>query len=409
MVQINFATREVSCKIVYYGPGLCGKTTNLQQVHTKAPTELRGNLTSIATEGDRTLFFDFMPMELGTVAGMRTKLQLYTVPGQVYYNATRKIVLEGVDGIVFVADSSPARRQANRDSWQNLKENLHEYGLDLRDVPVVLQFNKRDLPDALPTGELAADLNELGAPTFEAVAVTGDGVMPTLRQLTAMVLERLNEQRSRRPRSQPAPAPQRTATAPTAAPAPAAARTAAAVTGPAAGPAPAERRAESEGPKAPQRSKTERVAEPVVAREGSPGAAPTAKPGVERPAAKPAEPPVATPRAAEPKVGAPKAAEPKVAAPKVVQPKAPLPKMTPTKVAETRPGRAVQRSGAREPGARRAAAGAGRPEAGGPVSRPRFTLADRRRKAPSRKKALVILGVLAIVVVVLLLLLVRGR
>ena len=124
MVQINFATREVSCKVVYYGPGLCGKTTNLQQVHEKAPVGSRGNLTSIATEGDRTLFFDFMPLELGTVAGMKTKFQLYTVPGQVYYNATRKIVLEGVDGVVFVADSSSDRMEANFESWENLAENL---------------------------------------------------------------------------------------------------------------------------------------------------------------------------------------------------------------------------------------------------------------------------------------------
>jgi len=198
MVQINFATREVSCKIVYYGPGMCGKTTNLQQVHVKAPADRRGKLTSIATEGDRTLFFDFMPLDLGTVAGMRTKFQLYTVPGQVYYDATRKIVLEGVDGIIFVADSDPQRRQANLESWQNLEENLGEYGLDLRDVPVVIQFNKRDLPDAMPAEQINAELNELGAPTFEAVAVAGEGVMPTLRKLSQLVLTRLNEERPRR-------------------------------------------------------------------------------------------------------------------------------------------------------------------------------------------------------------------
>jgi len=209
MVQINFATREVSCKIVYYGPGLCGKTTNLQQVHNKAPSERRGNLTSIATEGDRTLFFDFMPLELGTVAGMKTKMQLYTVPGQVYYNATRKIVLEGVDGIVFVADSAASRREANRESWQNLKENLREYGLDVTDIPVVIQFNKRDLPDAMPVEEMKAELNELGVPTFEAMAVTGEGVMATLRKLASLVLQRLNEQRpARRRRRRPAARPE---------------------------------------------------------------------------------------------------------------------------------------------------------------------------------------------------------
>lgn len=198
MVQINFATREVSCKIVYYGPGLCGKTTNLRQVHSKTPSPRRGNLTSIATEGDRTLFFDFMPLALGTVAGMKTKLQLYTVPGQVYYNATRKIVLEGVDGIIFVADSSASRREANRESWQNLKDNLREYGLDVTDMPLVIQFNKRDVPDAMPVEEMKAELNELGVPTFPAVAVTGEGVMATLRKLASLVLQRLNEQRPRR-------------------------------------------------------------------------------------------------------------------------------------------------------------------------------------------------------------------
>ncbi len=198
MVQINFATREVSCKVVYYGPGLCGKTTNLQQVHDKAPSGSRGSLTSIATEGDRTLFFDFMPLELGTVAGMKTKFQLYTVPGQVYYNATRKIVLEGVDGIVFVADSSAERMEANKDSWENLKENLKEYGLHIDHVPLVLQFNKRDLPDAVPTEKMDAELNGLDVPTFEAVAITGKGVMPTLRKLSGLVLDKLNKQSPRR-------------------------------------------------------------------------------------------------------------------------------------------------------------------------------------------------------------------
>jgi signal recognition particle receptor subunit beta len=369
MVQINFATREVSCKIVYYGPGLCGKTTNLQQVHTKAPTELRGNLTSIATEGDRTLFFDFMPLELGTVAGMRTKLQLYTVPGQVYYNATRKIVLEGVDGVIFVADSSPSRRQANRESWQNLKENLHEYGLDLHDVPLVLQLNKRDLADAVPAAELGAELNELGAPTFEAVAVSGEGVMPTLRQLASMVLGKLNDQRSRRPGPRPAPVQEQPA--PTAAPVAAAGAPAAptATSGPGARSAPSERRAE-------------RVAEPVVGRDVSAAAPARSKP------------------------------EPARAASRVTAPKEPAVKVAGAKAAPAarEVGRVVRGATRVTPGAAAGEpASAARPVAGGPGRRPRFTLADTSRRAPSRKMALVIIGVLAIVVVVVLVLLMRGR
>ena len=156
MVQINFALREVNCKIVYYGPGLSGKTTNLEIVHKKAPEANKGELTSIATEGDRTLFFDFMPLDLGTIAGMRTRFQLYTVPGQVYYNSTRKLVLQGVDGIVFVADSSESKMEENLESLENLKNNLAEYGKDIRELPVVLQYNKRDLPDALPVEVLNA-------------------------------------------------------------------------------------------------------------------------------------------------------------------------------------------------------------------------------------------------------------
>src|SRR5262245_9793828 len=173
MVQINFARREVNCKIVFYGPGLSGKTTNLEIIHKKVPDNARGNLTSIATEQDRTLFFDFMPLDIGTVAGMRTKLFLYTVPGQVYYDSTRKLVLQGADGICFVADSDPNRMQDNLDSVRNLDLNLKEYGLDLRKVPFVMQFNKRDLPGAMSVAELNAKLNPYGAVTVEAVAVKG--------------------------------------------------------------------------------------------------------------------------------------------------------------------------------------------------------------------------------------------
>lgn len=206
MVQINFALREVNCKIVYYGPGMSGKTTNLEIVHKKAPEANKGELTSIATEGDRTLFFDFMPLDLGTIAGMRTRFQLYTVPGQVYYNSTRKLVLQGVDGIVFVADSSESKMEENLESLENLKNNLAEYGKDIRELPIVLQYNKRDLPDALPVEALNAKLNPWGVPYFEAVAITGEGVFPTLKCLSGMVLETLNRDHRETPANASRPA-----------------------------------------------------------------------------------------------------------------------------------------------------------------------------------------------------------
>jgi signal recognition particle receptor subunit beta len=196
MVQINFALREVNCKIVYYGPGLSGKTTNLEIIHAKAPGEFRGDLTSIATEGDRTLFFDFLPLNLGTVAGMKTKFQLYTVPGQVFYNSTRKLVLQGVDGIVFVADSRSSKLDENIESLENLQENLQEYGLNLETIPHVIQYNKRDLADILPVEDLEQKINPYSAPYMEAAAVTGQGVFPTLKKLAGMVLENLNRQQA---------------------------------------------------------------------------------------------------------------------------------------------------------------------------------------------------------------------
>jgi signal recognition particle receptor subunit beta len=204
MVQINFALKEVNCKVVYYGPGMSGKTTNLEIVHKKAPEQNRGELTSISTDGDRTLFFDYMPLDLGTIAGMRTKFQLYTVPGQVYYNSTRKLVLQGVDGVVFVADSDPNKMKENQESLANLEENLREYGKDLRTLPHVFQWNKRDIPGALPPAELSSQMNRFGAPTFEAVARTGEGVFPTLKALAALVLESLNRRDSGSGRSAPA-------------------------------------------------------------------------------------------------------------------------------------------------------------------------------------------------------------
>ena len=194
MVQINFASREVNCKLVYYGPGRCGKTTNLQVVHAKAPQNSTGELVSIATETDRTLYFDFLPLDLGTVAGMRTKFQLYTVPGQVYYDATRKLVLQGCDGIVFVADSNPDLMAENIESLDNLGKNLAENGLDIMDLPLVLQYNKRDLPNALSVAELDAKLNRNNWPTVEAVAVNGDGVFQTLKVISQQVIKRLNRE-----------------------------------------------------------------------------------------------------------------------------------------------------------------------------------------------------------------------
>lgn len=208
MVQINFALKEVNCKVVYYGCGLSGKTTNLEVVHSKAPKDHVGDLTSIATEGDRTLFFDFLPLDLGHVAGMNTKFQIYTVPGQVYYNSTRKLVLQGADGIVFVADSRRGKMDENIESLLNLEENLREYGMDINTIPVVLQYNKRDLKDVYTVEELNEKLNRFNAPCFEAVAVTGEGVFPTLKKVSSMVLESLNRQQGstavRVPRKAPA-------------------------------------------------------------------------------------------------------------------------------------------------------------------------------------------------------------
>ena len=218
MVQINFARREVNCKIVFYGPGLSGKTTNLEIIHKKVPDTARGNLTSIATEQDRTLFFDFMPLDLGQVAGMKTKLFLYTVPGQVYYDSTRKLVLQGADGVAFIADSDPNRMTDNLESFRNLERNLKDYGVDIRKLPVVIQYNKRDLPGALTVAELNAKMNSIGAPTFEAVAVKGEGVMQTLKGISKLVVDRLNEEY----------APVKAAASTAAAPPPAAPRPAAA-------------------------------------------------------------------------------------------------------------------------------------------------------------------------------------
>jgi hypothetical protein len=190
MVSINYSSREVSCKIVYYGPGLSGKTTNLQYVHAKVPKKTRGDLISLATDADRTLYFDFLPINIGAINGFATKFQLYTVPGQVFYNATRKLVLRGVDGLVFVADSQRSKRDENIESLNNLKENLIEYGYDINTLPIVLQYNKRDLPDVMSIAELQKDLNWNNLHYFEASAVKGLGVFDTLKLITKLVLNR---------------------------------------------------------------------------------------------------------------------------------------------------------------------------------------------------------------------------
>ena len=190
MVSINYATKEVSCKIVYYGPGLSGKTTNLQYVHQKVPQNTRGKLISLATEADRTLYFDFLPINIGSINGFAAKFQLYTVPGQVYYNATRKLVLRGVDGVVFVADAQAEKMDDNQESLENLKENLTEYGYDIDMLPIVIQYNKSDLPTALPQVELDAKLNTCGWPSFMAAAVKGVGVFDTLKMVMKLVLEK---------------------------------------------------------------------------------------------------------------------------------------------------------------------------------------------------------------------------
>ncbi len=190
MVSINYATREVACKIVYYGPGLSGKTTNLLYVHKKVPQTSRGKMISLATEADRTLYFDFLPINIGTINGFAAKFQLYTVPGQVYHNATRKLVLRGVDGLVFVADSQPDKMDENIESLTNLSENLAEYGYNIDELPVVIQYNKRDIPGAMTVEELNSRLNPNGWRTFEASAVSGEGVFDTLKLIIKLVLEK---------------------------------------------------------------------------------------------------------------------------------------------------------------------------------------------------------------------------
>ena len=195
MSLVNFTTREITCKIVYYGPGRSGKTTNLQYVYSQVPTDRKGQMVSLATQTDRTLFFDFLPLDLGTISGFTTKFQLYTVPGQVYYNATRKLVLQGADGVVFVADSQLRQLDENLESLQNLQANVLEHGVDIRTLPLVLQFNKQDLPPELilTPPELDDALNFRGVPAFPADALHGPGVFETLKGIAADVLRKLSE------------------------------------------------------------------------------------------------------------------------------------------------------------------------------------------------------------------------
>jgi len=191
MALVNYAAREINCKIVYYGTGLGGKTTNLKYIHSQLAPTTRGELISLATETERTLFFDFLPLDLGSVQGFKTRFSLYTVPGQVEYNASRRLILNGVDGIIFVADSDVMRSKDNVESLQNMIENLAEYSLTLDNIPWVLQYNKRDLANAMPIERMEKELNIRGVPSFEAVASEGLGVFATLKAISKLILNRL--------------------------------------------------------------------------------------------------------------------------------------------------------------------------------------------------------------------------
>jgi len=193
MAFINYASREINCKIVYYGPGLCGKTTNLQHIYKKIKPESKGKMISLATETERTLFFDFLPLSLGEIKGFKTRFHLYTVPGQIFYDASRKLILKGVDGIVYVCDSQIDRMDANLESFENMKINLEEQGYNLDTIPYVVQYNKRDLPNIVPVEELRKFLNVDGVPDFEACAAQGAGVFESLKATVKLVLIELRK------------------------------------------------------------------------------------------------------------------------------------------------------------------------------------------------------------------------
>jgi len=290
MASINYANREIVIKIVYYGPGLSGKTTNLQVIHQNVPDNTRGNMISLATEADRTLFFDLLPLNLGSVKGFNTKFQLYTVPGQVYYNATRKLVLKGVDGVVFVADSGVGKMNENIESLQNLRDNLAEYGIDLNNFPIVLQYNKRDLQNVYSVEELNKNLNPNNVPAVEASVIKNIGVFEVLKAISRETLARINKpagpapQPGSQPSSAPAPTPQ-------AAPAPAPAPMPQAAPAPQPAPAPAPAPMPQAAP-APQPA-------PAPAPAPMPQAAPAPQP-VPAPAPAPAPVPQAAPPAPAP-------------------------------------------------------------------------------------------------------------
>lgn len=279
MVQINFALKEINCKLVYYGPGRSGKTTNLEQVHQKAPEDSKGELVSINTETDRTLYFDFLPLNLGKVAGMTTKFQLYTVPGQVYYNATRKLVLQGVDGVVFVADSSPHMMDENIESLENMLENLRENGIDTATIPIVLQLNKRDVDGALDKDMMIEKLKRGDWAVIEACAFKGEGVFPTLKKLAGMVISKLNDQEGYAksaavPPKPASPSPAPAAAAPSPSPAPASAPAAAKVEAAKPAPVAAAPQAPAPKPSAPASAPAPKVeAKPVEAPKPAPVAA----------------------------------------------------------------------------------------------------------------------------------------
>src|SRR5271155_4474656 len=193
MSFINYMAREINCKLVYYGPGLCGKTTNLQYIYERTNPEAKGKMISLATETERTLFFDFLPLDLGSVRGFKTRIHLYTVPGQVFYDASRKLILRGVDGIVFVADSQQERMDANTEALDNLMDNLKEHGYDFKKIPYVLQLNKRDLPNILPVDALTKELRRKDEPVMEAIAFQGNGVFETLKEIARQVLMELKQ------------------------------------------------------------------------------------------------------------------------------------------------------------------------------------------------------------------------
>lgn len=334
MVFFNYSTMQMAAKVVYYGPGLCGKTTNLHYIYTHTANDSRGEMVSLETETDRTLFFDLLPIDVGSIAGFNTRIQLYTVPGQVFYNTTRKLVLKGVDGIVFVADSQRAMVQANVESFKNLEENLAEMGMTIDSLPIVLQYNKRDLPEVCTVEEINEALNRGNWPFFEASAIAGEGVFETLKGISKVTLMSLKK-RLARPESRPAPRPP-------------AATAAAGATGPAPGSAAAGGAAPAGPPGATGTAGAGAAAGAAGA--GAPSAAQTPPPAS------------APPSSAAPAAGGPAAAGPPPAAPRApVQPARPMVAAPP--VGAAAPPAAVR------PGA--GAAGAASPSAPQPAAPPR--------------------------------------